>query len=104
LRTAVVRPSAQREIRRIAEYLQDESGEDIAERFVDATEDSFKTLAATPKAGVRCGFSKPVSRALRRWPVKGFENWLIFYRAKRDGVEIVRLVHGARDVAAHLDG
>jgi toxin ParE1/3/4 len=60
-------------------------------------------LLATPKAGVRCGFSKPALRTLRRWPLKGFENWLIFYHPKRDGVEIVRVVHGAGDIAALLE-
>ena len=35
---------------------------------------------------------------MRRWPVKDFENWLVFYLPKRDGVEIVRVLHGARDL------
>jgi toxin ParE1/3/4 len=34
--------------------------------------------------------------------VKEFENWLIFYLPKRDGVEIVRVLHGARDIDALL--
>src|SRR5271165_1359153 len=44
------------------------------------------------------GFRKPATSRLRRWPVKGFENWLIFYQPKRDGVEIVYVMHGARDI------
>jgi hypothetical protein len=38
------------------------------------------------------------------WPVKGFENWLIFYQARRNGVEIVHVFHGARDIESLLDG
>jgi plasmid stabilization system protein ParE len=30
--------------------------------------------------------------------VKGFENYLIFYRVIRDRVEIARVMHGARDL------
>jgi hypothetical protein len=38
-----------------------------------------------------------------RWPVKGFENWLIFYIPKRNGVEIVHVIHAARDIQSLLD-
>jgi len=30
--------------------------------------------------------------------VKGFERYLIFYRPLTDGVEILRAIHGARDI------
>jgi len=33
----------------------------------------------------------------------GFENWLIFYQPKRDGVQIVHVLHGSRDIASLLD-
>jgi len=32
------------------------------------------------------------------WPIKGFKNYLIFYRPIEQGVEIVRVLHGARDM------
>lgn len=40
---------------------------------------------------------------LRRWPIPGFRNYLIFYRPMENGVEIVRVLHGARDIAAALE-
>lgn len=43
-------------------------------------------------------FQSAALKRVRRWPVKGFDNWLIFYRPKRDGVEILRVIHGARDI------
>jgi plasmid stabilization system protein ParE len=30
--------------------------------------------------------------------VKGYRNFLIFYRQTRRGIEIVRVLHGARDI------
>jgi len=36
--------------------------------------------------------------------VKGFENWLIFYQPKRNGVEIVHVIHGARDIESLFGG
>jgi plasmid stabilization system protein ParE len=44
------------------------------------------------------GASSSWRRQLRRWPVNGFENWLIFYRAKCDAVDIVHVLHGAQDI------
>jgi toxin ParE1/3/4 len=44
------------------------------------------------------GFQRPSLRRVRRWPVSGFERWLIFYLPRRDGVDIVRVLHGARDI------
>ncbi|MGH9438287.1 MAG: type II toxin-antitoxin system RelE/ParE family toxin, partial [Terriglobia bacterium] len=35
-----------------------------------------------------------------RFPVKDFPKYLIFYRPIRDGIEVVRVIHGARDIPA----
>jgi hypothetical protein len=35
---------------------------------------------------------------MRRWPVKDFEKVLLFYFPLSDGVELVRVVHGSRDL------
>ncbi|MBW4663391.1 MAG: type II toxin-antitoxin system RelE/ParE family toxin [Chroococcus sp. CMT-3BRIN-NPC107] len=35
--------------------------------------------------------------------MKGFKNYLVFYRLKDSKVEIIRVIHGARDIAAILD-
>jgi toxin ParE1/3/4 len=34
---------------------------------------------------------------IRKWPVKGFENFLIFYRPRAKGISIVRVLHGSQD-------
>ncbi len=100
----LVRARARRDILSNAAYLEEHGGEQTAQRFLDATQSTFDALAKMPKLGVLCAFQRPVLRRLRRWPVKGFENWLIFYLPKRDGVEIVHLIHGARDIESLLDG
>lgn len=38
------------------------------------------------------------SVGIRQWRLPGFENYLIFYRPLDDGVEILRVLHGARDI------
>ncbi len=34
---------------------------------------------------------------MRKWQVKGFEKFPIFYRLRRDGVSIVRVLHASQD-------
>jgi toxin ParE1/3/4 len=98
-----VRARARRDIREIAGYLDEQGGEELAQRFVDATQDTFEALAAMPKTGVQCEFSRPALRRVRRWTVKGFENWLVFYLPKRQGVEILHVIHSARDIESFLN-
>jgi toxin ParE1/3/4 len=99
-----VRPLAWSEINRQIDYFAERAGTDTAERFLDRLIDSFAALSRTPKMGVVCGFSRPTTSGLRRWPVSEFEDWLIFYLPKRGGVEIVHVLHGARDIQGLLDG
>jgi toxin ParE1/3/4 len=47
-------------------------------------------------------FQAPRLTGLRVFPVRGFPKHLIFYRQVADGIELVRVLHGARDVAAIL--
>jgi toxin ParE1/3/4 len=99
-----VRARARRDILSNAEYLEEHGSVETAQRFLDATQKTFEALAKIPKVGALCAFRSPALRRLRRWPVKGFENWLIFYQPRRNGVEIVHLIHGARDIESLLDG
>jgi toxin ParE1/3/4 len=99
-----VRARARRDILSNAEYLEEHGSAETAQRFLYATQSTFEALAKMPKAGALCAFSSPVLRPIRRWPVNGFENWLIFYLPRRNGVEIVHLIHGARDIESLFEG
>jgi toxin ParE1/3/4 len=98
-----VRPLAWSEVNAHVDYLEEHAGLLVAERFFEQLILSFKTLSEMPRMGVPCGFRKPSLSCLRRWPVKDFENWLIFYQPTRGGVEIVHVLHGSRDITALLE-
>ncbi len=100
----LVRARARRDILQTAGYLEGQGGLELAERFVNAAQDTFEALAVTPRAGAVCGFSRRALQGVRRWPVRDFENWLIFYLPKRDGIEILHVIHGARDIETLLNG
>ena len=74
-----IRPLAWFEINAQLEYLEEQAGLDLAERFFAQLLASFETLAGMPEMGALCGFRKPATRRLRRWRVRHFDGWLIFY-------------------------
>ncbi len=73
---------------------------DAALRFLDAAERTFQFLATNREVGQLCQFAESENTGLRAWPVDGFRNHLVFYRATVEGVDIVRVLHGARDIEA----
>lgn len=73
---------------------------DAATRVVEAAYETFKTLAANPGLGKRRRFRNPRLRDVRSWRVASFENYLIFYRPVADGIRVMHIYHGARDIDA----
>ncbi|MDP1798613.1 MAG: type II toxin-antitoxin system RelE/ParE family toxin [Planctomycetaceae bacterium] len=93
----VIRERADQDIDEQLIYLARQSHR-IAERFLDAVERTFQILAESPERGFVWN-----SDGMRVWSVRSFHNWLIFYLPVEDGVDIIRVLHGARDLAALLD-
>jgi toxin ParE1/3/4 len=71
-----------------------------SERFLAATEVAFERLAQMPGLGRLREFKDPDLLGVRSLPVRGFENHLIFYREVEDGIDVIRVLHGARDIRA----
>ncbi len=67
-------------------------------------ENAFELLAEMPRAGPVCGFSEAELSDLRFWPIKRFRHYLVIYRPTDNGVEIVRVIHAARDFRRVLRG
>ena len=91
------RPQAAADLIDIASYIA-EDNPDAAERFLDAAEAAFDLLASMPSMGRAVTFQSPATQGIRVWRIQGFERYLIFYRAVEGGIEIVRVLHGARDI------
>ena len=75
---------------------------DAALRFIHAAEESFQFLAEQSMAGEACQFTDASHVGIRVWHVRRFPNYLIFYRQVNEGVEVIRVLHGARDLRALL--
>ncbi len=73
-----------------------------AAKFLDAVEASLARLVEFPGMGRVCEFETGELPGIHMWPVKGFETFLLFYQVIPDGIRLVRLLHGARDIEAAL--
>lgn len=78
-------------------YLAENAGEAVAERFLKNAEVSFNDLAAQPGMGAPLTMRHPELDGLRKWQVREFDNVLVFYFPRNDGVSIVRVLHAAQD-------
>ena len=90
-------PEALTDLDAIWDYIAKDSpanADGFIERLVQTV---TSTLATAPRAGrVRDEFDD----TLRSFP---FERYLVMYRVQKDAVQIVRIIHGARDLSAIFD-
>ena len=83
-------------------YYARKAGFRVAQRFFAQAEATFSRLASMSGIGTAYEHDHPGLAGLRFSPVFRFRNYLVFYRPVADGIEIVRVVHGARDIASIL--
>jgi toxin ParE1/3/4 len=98
-RRASILPKAEEDVIEIASYIGADSPA-AADRFADAFERACELLVSMPELGHLQAFAHPELEGLRSFPVKGFEKYLVFYRIAPPVLEIVRVLHGARDLPA----
>lgn len=74
-----------------------EDNVDAADKFMRAVTSRFCLLASMPGMGIA---REELAARLRSFPVG---NYVIFYRRIEKGVEILRVLHGARDLPPLFD-
>ena len=95
------RLKAAQDAEEIAEFIAvDSLGAAI--RFLENTELTLQRLAAAPNTGSLFESDQPELANLRYRRVIGFPNHLIFYIVRKHAIEVVRILHGARDIEAEL--
>jgi toxin ParE1/3/4 len=67
------------------------------ERFLAGVRRALLLLLEHPRSGARAGIRRSGLTRVRFWPVPGFQNHLISYRPNGTGIEIIRVLYGARD-------
>lgn len=89
--------TASRDIESIIDYVADSRGFDVAERFLNKINQRCRNLANFPNMGRNRDGILP---SLRSFPI---DSYLIFYRPIEDGIEVVRVVSGYRDLDTLFD-
>jgi toxin ParE1/3/4 len=98
----LLEPCVERELWNIWLFIAEDNPE-AASRVIDAAFNTFRLLSRAPLIGKDLHFRHPNLRNVRSFPVSGFTNYLVFYRPVSDGIQVLHVFHGARDLEALLD-
>lgn len=85
---------ASRDLEAILDYIAENQSIDAAEKLMERVNQTCQRLTQFPGLGRRRDELWPDARS---FPIS---NYLIFYRASAEGVEILRIVSGYRDLKA----
>ena len=94
----VVRPKADEDLDNQALYLAKRASADVGHRFLIAAHKTFSLLAMQPDMGWHPHLKHPSLTSLRAFRISGFDRMLVLYRPMTDGVEIIRVIYGSRDI------
>ncbi|MCW5644659.1 MAG: type II toxin-antitoxin system RelE/ParE family toxin [Rhodoferax sp.] len=95
--TVVRRPLAALDILDVWDHIADDNLA-AADRWVDDLDIAFSRLATQPMMGR----ARPeLAPAIRSFP---FRRYVIFYLPLPDGIDVVRVLHSARDIDGELLG
>jgi toxin ParE1/3/4 len=83
---------AQQDLQEIWDFLSSEAGNDIADQVVLGLQSACDEIAAFPEAGRSREGIRPGLRSFVTRP------YVCFYRPGEDGIEVIRILHSARDI------
>ncbi len=95
-------PAAVRDLDGAAEFVQGQSGPERAVRFLREVNATFQRLASLPQIGTAFEPGQPRLAGVRYCPVSRYRAFIIFYRPRPDGIEVLRVLHGSRDLEGIL--
>ncbi|OCQ91686.1 plasmid stabilization protein [Oscillatoriales cyanobacterium USR001] len=88
---AIKRPLAELDLLDIWEFIADDSPE-RADEFLDKIEGKLQTLARNPDLGKK---RNELLEGLQSFPIG---NYLVFYREIGNGIDVIRVLRGSRDL------
>jgi toxin ParE1/3/4 len=98
----VITPKASQDLDDCFAYISQDNPE-IALQFFDSTRTTIAQIARMPGIGSMFVTENERLKGLRKWSVKDFRKYLIFYIDRDEIVEIVRILYATRDISDILD-
>ena len=95
------RPAATADFDAITDFYLAEAGVTVAQRFGSALTAAYDRLSGNPAIGSPLIGEACAHPGLRSWPVSGFP-YLVCYFERSDHIDVIRVLHGARDLGAVL--
>jgi toxin ParE1/3/4 len=102
MKAVVFNPVAVADLDEITQYVakaNPEAAHDVRQDILDSAE----RLGNHPGMGIRPRFRAPRFAGIRYLPADRYPVYLLFYRELGDGVEVLRVLHGNRDLPRLLD-
>ena len=96
-----VRPRASSDIDGLADYIAQDNL-DGAIRFMDSLQNTLELIGSQPRIGSLRYGHLPMLEGLRVFAVSSFGNHLVFYIERSIHVDVLRVLHGARDIPLAL--
>ena len=88
-------PEAREDLFRIWQFIATGSGSPgIADNFIDVVDDTCGIYAGQPEMGQ---MRPELDSCVRSFPVG---KYVVFYLATEEGIEVIQVIHGARDIPA----
>jgi plasmid stabilization system protein ParE len=98
----LIQASAEADVVRQFEWYVESGRPDIAVRFMGAVREAINALAAMPGAGAPKYMTNAQLAGLRAWPVKRFDEFMVYDLAENEAVTVLRILHGKRDIGSIL--
>jgi toxin ParE1/3/4 len=98
--TACYAPAARKDFYECAEYFEERDAS-VADRFRESVRETVELLCGNSELG-EC-FRRDLTGTIRFRGILKFSNYLIFYRREDSNLQILRIIHGARDYEKMFD-
>jgi len=98
----IIRPKAGQDLDDHFAYIAENNFE-AALQFFDSARSTIAQLARMPGIGSLYPAENSRLQGLRKWAVKDFRKYLIFYFERDDAIEVVRILYATQDSSSILE-
>ncbi len=102
MKTVVFNPVAVDDLEEIVNYIMQDNSV-AAEAVRHDILNTAESLGDQPGLGIRPRFSAPRFAGIRYLPSEHYPTYLLFYRELSEEIEVLRIIHGARNLPALFD-